>query len=59
MLATFIGLYLILGLPAALLIWIMLIASKGNENKVQNLKRNRSKYKRFHERNSEPDRVHS
>lgn len=59
MLATFIGIYLILGLPAVLVIWVMLVASKGHKDKAQDLKVNRSKYNRFHERNTEPDGIRS
>lgn len=59
MLTTIIGIYLILGLPAALVIWMVLIASKGRKDNLQDLKYDRSKYKRFKERKTEPDSVRS
>jgi hypothetical protein len=59
MLTTIIGIYLILGLPAALVIWMVLIASNGRKDNLQDLKYDRSKYKRFHERKTEPDSVRS
>ena len=59
MLATIIAFYLILGLPAALFIWIVLIASKQHKNKIQNLNRDQSEYLRFFERNTEPSRSQS
>ena len=57
MLATIVMIYVILGLPAALLIWVAMIASKQNDDKAQNVKH--SEYKRFHERKTEPSRLHS
>jgi hypothetical protein len=46
-------------LPAALVIWMVLIASNGRKDNLQDLKYDRSKYKRFHERKTEPDSVRS
>jgi hypothetical protein len=54
MVATFIAFYLILGLPAALCIWIVLIASKQHKDELQNLNRDQAEYLRFYERNTEP-----
>lgn len=59
MLATITGVYLILGLPAALLVWMMLIGSKKDENRGIKPEYNRSKYTRFHEHNTEPRTLHS
>lgn len=59
MVATFIAFYLILGLPAALFIWIVLIASKQHKDKLQNLNRDQADYLWFYERNTEPSRSQS
>jgi len=59
MLTTFAVIYLILGLPAAFLVWMMLKASKGRENMVQDRNYDRSNYNQFHERRTEPNRIRS
>ena len=59
MLATFLGIYLILGLPVVLVIWMMLKVSKKRDEKVQEKKYERANYNRFHEQKTEPDSVRS
>jgi len=57
MLANFVVIYVILGLPAASLIWMAMIASKQNDDIAQNVKH--SEYQRFYERKTGPSRLHS
>jgi hypothetical protein len=54
----FIGAYLIVGLLAAALIWIALIASKRRDDKAKDVNYDHLKYSPFRERNTKPSRFH-
>jgi hypothetical protein len=53
MLGILIATYLLIGALASALIWMILIASKGRENKVISMKRGRSESGLFTEANTE------
>jgi hypothetical protein len=48
--------YLVIGVFASALIWVILIASKRRQNKAKNAKRGRSESKLIHEPNTKPSR---
>jgi hypothetical protein len=54
-----IGAYLIVGLLAAALIWIALIASKRRADKTKDVNHDYLKYSPFRERNTKPSRFHT
>lgn len=50
--------YLIVGLLAAALIWIALMASKRRADKAKDVNRDLLEYSPFRERNTKPSRFH-